>query len=435
MKPSPKSMQLAAPMAAVLPVGELEAGQVRDELEAILGAFRYQGSELIIGDPIVNEEGARRSVSGLLSQNPDLLVLVPLRGLSAAVMEAAARMCPVPVLIWPVREHYALPSSALAIGALREAGPPAELLYGPPDHPVTVEKLRAFIRAARVYTRLRQSRIGVIGGLFPNLVACRYDADIIHDRLGVTLHSIPFSEVRQAIQMVSGPELEAFQEGITGRYTIRTGDTTDLVPGCRLHLALKQMACDRQFDGYVTECWSGFPRELGLNPCLGFAEDDYPLACEGDAMLGVLLLIVRYLIGITVFVGDLYDLDLEGILTLVHCGAPAGLAKNASEVILGRSELALERGFTTFTCRPRLETGAVTLLRFSGQNCDRMHLATGELIDCEQSPTLKARIRIAGDRWDFLKECSGNHYAVVPGEIESELKLLCEWLRITLVVT
>jgi L-fucose isomerase-like protein len=172
-----------------------------------------------------------------------------------------------------------------------------------------------------------------------------------------------------------------------------------------------------------------------LNPCLGFVEDAYPLACEGDAMLGVLLLIIRYLTGLNVFVGDLYDLDLEGILTLVHCGAPAGLAKNSSEVILGKSELALERGFTTFTCRPRLETGMVTLLRFSGQNCDRMHLVTGELLDCEQSPTLKARIRISGDRWDFLKECSGNHYAVVPGDVSNEIKLLCEWLRITLSVT
>ena len=71
----------------------------------------------------------------------------------------------------------------------------------------------------------------------------------------------------------------------------------------------------------------------GLNPCMGFIEDAYTLACEGDVMLCISLLLVRYLAGTGAYVGDLYDLDLDGILTLIHCGAPASLASNREEVV------------------------------------------------------------------------------------------------------
>ncbi len=53
-----------------------------------------------------------------------------------------------------------------------------------------------------------------------------------------------------------------------------------------------------------------------MNPCLGFIEDEYTLACEGDVMLCISLLVVRYLTGASAFNGDLFDLDLDGMLTL-----------------------------------------------------------------------------------------------------------------------
>jgi L-fucose isomerase-like protein len=168
---------------------------------------------------------------------------------------------------------------------------------------------------------------------------------------------------------------------------------------------------------------------------MGFIEDAYALACEGDVMLCISLLIVRYLTDKSAFVGDLYDVDLDGILTLTHCGSAASLASNRSEVVLAKSQLALERGFETMTCRPRLERGPVTIFRFYGQECDKLHLASGELMSCEQSPNLTVKVKINANRWDFLDQCLGNHYLVVAGDIRSELKLLCKWLGITIFET
>src|SRR6185295_3834026 len=112
---------------------------------------------------------------------------------------------------------------------------------------------------------------------------------------------------------------------------IQAADLTALNAGVHLHLALKQMALEQNIAGFATECWSGLPRELGLNPCMGFIEDAYTLACEVDVMLCISLLLVRYLLGTGAYVGDLYDLDMDGNLTLIHCGAPVSLAPNKEQ--------------------------------------------------------------------------------------------------------
>jgi L-fucose isomerase-like protein len=420
-----------------LPIGEIDTDVIRSEIESIIGVFKDLGIDLFVADPVSDLESARRSVEKSSKRNPDLLLLLPLRGLSAQAIETAVLTSHSPCLICPVQGRFALPSSALAVGALRESKIPVELLYAPSDNPDFIERLQCVTRAARAFSRIRQSRIGVIGGIFPNLVSCRYDPKIVNSRLGTTLIPISFRETSNSLQSISQrmSDVEQLQQEVTASYTINTADLNALNAGIQLHLALKQVALEQKIDGFATECWSGFPKELGLNPCLGFIEDSYTLACEGDVMLCISLLLVRYLTGTGAYVGDLYDLDLDGILTLIHCGAPASLAPDQGEVLLSKSQLALERGFETLTCRPQLENGPVTLFRFYGRECDKLHLASGELLGSELSPNLTVKVKLKGNRWEFLEQSFGNHYIVVVGDIRDELKLLGKWLGITIFET
>jgi len=422
---------------AALPIGEIDTDMLSSEFESIIGAFKGLGTDLFVANPVSDEESARQSVQELSKNNPDLLLIIPLRGLSAQVIETAVLTSRMPCLICPLQGRFALPSSALAVGALRESKVPVELLYAPPEHPDFIERLRCITRTARAFSRIRRSRIGVIGGLFPNLVSCRYDPHMVNARLGTTLVPISFNQTRDAIQSASKVmnDAQQLQREITASYAIQAADLNTLNAGIQLHLALKQLALEQKLDGVATECWSGLPREMGLNPCMGFIEDAYTLACEGDVMLCISLLLVRYLVGTAAYVGDLYDLDMDGNLTLIHCGAPVSLAPNREQVVVSKSQLALERGFETLTCRPQLENGPVTLFRFYGQECDQLHLASGELLSSELSPNLTVKVKLKGNRWDFLEQCFGNHYILVAGDIRSELKLLGKWLSITIFET
>jgi L-fucose isomerase-like protein len=420
---------------SVLPVGEFDSELIRAEFEAIIEGLRGLKAELSLAEPVADQDGAQQAVEGFAASQPDLLLIVPLRGLSAPIMEAAALASRRPCLIWPVQGRFALPSSTLAIGALREVGAPVELLYVPPDHPESIVRLRCVVRAAKAFTRLQHSRVGVIGGLFPNLAACRYDPLTVRAKLGITFIPLSSAEVRTAMQATSGREIERQRATLMSAYALNPAEATAVEAGLKLHRALQQLAVEHTLDAFATECWTGCPGELGSNPCLGFIEDSYTLACEGDGMLCASLLIVRYLTGVQAYVGDIYDLDYAGTLTLVHCGAPASLAAGPGEIVVGHSQAARERGFATITCRPRLATGPATLFRFYGRDCNKMHIAKAELLSSEPSPNLTVKVRLSGDRSDFLEQCLGNHYLVVAGDIRDELQLLSKWLGITVIET
>ncbi len=119
----------------VLPIGEIDTDAVRSEFESIIRAFNGLGTYPFVVDPVSDEESARQSVQELSGSNPDLLLIIPLRGLSAQAIETAVLTSRTPCLICPIQGRFALPSSALAVGALRESKIPVELLYAPSDNP------------------------------------------------------------------------------------------------------------------------------------------------------------------------------------------------------------------------------------------------------------------------------------------------------------
>ena len=291
----------------VLPIGEFDTDPVKNDFDAIVRTLNRFKTNLVVSDPVADVMGARRSVKELSEKAPDLLAIIVLRGLSAETIEAALQMSPAPCLVLPVHGRYALPSSALAVGATRESKVWVELVYAPPEHPEFIQRIRVAVQAAKAYSQIKNSRIGIIGGIFPNLVSCRYDPQVLNSRLGLTLLPVSFDTIRRLVQTTEGRihEVEKLRQELTSSFKVDTADWNALDAGIKLHLALKKVATEQKIDGFATECWSGFPRELGLNPCLGFIEDAYTLACEGDVMLCISLLLVRYLTSSNAYTGDI----------------------------------------------------------------------------------------------------------------------------------
>src|SRR5689334_2695207 len=237
-----------------LPIGEIDSDGARSQFESIIGVFKGLGLDLFVADPVSDVESTRQSVQELSKKKPDLLLLIPLRGLSAQVIETAVLTSHSPCLICPTQGKFALPSSTLALGALQETKVPVELLYASPDHPDFIQRAHLITSVARAFSRIQRSRIGIIGGLFPNLISCRYDPNIISSRLRTTLVPISFKDIRNVIQ--SGADsinkVEQLQREITVSYKIDEADFNALDAGIQLHLALKQVAIEQEIDGFAT---------------------------------------------------------------------------------------------------------------------------------------------------------------------------------------
>lgn len=376
----------------------------------------------------VDESGAE-IVPGNSSDVDALLVLV-LHGNSAREIVAAAAGLDCPCIIWAVRERWAWPSSALAVGKLAEGQKRVKLVYGQPAEKDAVAAFAKALRSARALRQLARSRIGTIGGLYPNLVACTYDREGLRARLGTEIIDLSFDAVRQAA--VREDEVRALAEDISARYTVNASLPGRFQAGIRLHLALKRIARQHDLDAFAVECWSRFPQEFGTNPCLGLVEDDYVMACEGDVLLAINQLLVKAITGSCPYAGDGYDLDGQSVLTLKHCGAPMSLGAGEERGVIQGSEKAEAQGCPTLVCRPQLKRGPVTLLRLCGRAGERMHMASGELIGSENLREMTVRVRVRGSRKHFVENCRGNHYVVAPGDITEEIRLLCQWKSMAL---
>ena len=424
------------PRVGIIGIGDIKAEAQKRDYETIINGIKGLDIEVFDKGIKASTEEIEASVIELLRKELDAVLLVVLRGMSAQAIKNVVELMDCPAIVWAVKERWAWPSSALALGALKEEKKKVKLIYGLGDDKSTLNEFRQRVQAAFALSRLRHSRIGTIGSLFPNLVSRSYDKARIKERIGTEIVEISFDELHQAIGRVSKAvnAIEDLRKKIQDRFLIEVTDEL-LNPGIRLHLALKHIAKSHSLDGFAIECWSRMPKEVGLNPCLGFIEDDYTLTCEGDVLISIATQMVRYLTGINPYVGDIYDLDKENILTLVHCGAPASLAADAKSVIIKDSIQAKEQGFPTPVCHPQLKNGEVTLLSLYGKKCDYVHLTTGELIKTRRADKMWVKVRLSGERQEFLEQCLANHYIVVPGNIIRELELLCEWLAISILRT
>jgi L-fucose isomerase-like protein len=371
-------------------------------------------------------------VVGEAAPVPDALVVFVTHGNSAREIVAAVEGAACPAIIWAVRERWAWPSSALAIGKLEQDHRPVTLVYGQPDEDDVVAALSAGLRSACALRQLRTSRIGTIGGIYPNLVSCAYDRVGIRSRLGTEIIDIPFAAVREQLRAVPDEAVGSCIDRVQTLYRVEADLRGRCRVGVAVHLAMTQLARQHDLSALAVECWTRVPEELGSNPCFGFVGDDYLMACEGDVLLAVTQLLARAITGHNAYAGDIYDLDRQGVLTLRHCGAAMSLAAGEPGNAIQESALAGERGFPTPVCRPRLQNGPVTLLRVFGSACETVHMARGELIGTESQRELAVRVRLAGSREHFIQHCTGNHYLVVPGDISAEICLICRWQQMQL---
>ena len=69
-----------------LPIGEIDTDIIRSGFESIIAVFKGLGIDLFVADPVSDVESTRQSVQELSKKKPDLLLLIPLRGLSAQAL-------------------------------------------------------------------------------------------------------------------------------------------------------------------------------------------------------------------------------------------------------------------------------------------------------------------------------------------------------------
>ena len=423
------SKPITRPRVCFIPVGTISSEEMRQDLGAALKNIRELNADILEYKPIGKPLEAIEAGKKLKGENFDILVLFVLHGVTAILQKLVVENSGLPAVIWSLPVRYSLPSSGSGFGGLRDTNHRVKLVHGSPDDAAVRNEIYLIARVAFTVRRLRDSRIGAIGGITPVLVASYYNINVLQERFGIEIFRLPVADLMAQVELVTDDEVRRQLADLEERFAVRPKHEV-MEKAAKVHIAIKKLYKEYALQAVALECHSELNIIFGINPCLGYFED-LTIGCEGDVVSVVAILMAQYLTGSVAFMADPYSVQ-SGVLTTVHCAAPSCLAAANEKVIIAEAQTpAVNKDrFTLAVVRPNIPPQKVTVLRLFGLDTDKLHFTTGEVISTNVESSQEVKIRLTGDPETFVRNICGNHYIVVPGDIRSELRELCEWMNI-----
>ncbi len=414
------------PRVAILALGREWDNEDKASALDTIGRIPYSPDIQQFG-PVFTEADTIDALSSIHEFAPDLVILHSLHGSIARVMTLAGVKCGVPVAIWCHDERHALASSSLASESLRQIGCKHELVHGFGRE--AADRLGVAARAALAIRAVSQARIGRVGPLHPNLIAADVNPLTMLRRFGSWVVPITLRELEEEMKMVDPDEAKEFVESLKSKFNV-TMPAKPLKQAAAIHLALKSIARELRLDAIAVDCWSEMVGRFGVSACLGFADNEFVPACEGDIILALTLIAGESLCGKTGYVGDFYAFNPDDrTVTLMHCGGSSSLHSGAEPMEIASQQPPGPIGTcgVVASCRPILPEGSGTIVLLHGEQLEKLHLRSCTILGTSFEKQMCALAQIEGDAEVFVREASGNHYVVFPGCRQEMWQLWAEW--------
>jgi L-fucose isomerase-like protein len=440
-----------------------EHHQYQRAINGLEALSKEWGFELVpIRHGLLDGEMAERAASELAAQKVDFLLLQnaacsmgeQLIPLSKAAPRLGLWATPDPEQEGEIRIHSVVSMSQYASilkRYLRHHEVPFKWFYGHVEEPAFQHRLGITVRALTAIKNLGAAKIGWIGGLSPGFHDLVFDERKIEARLGGTrVFAHELAEVIALAKSLQEKEVMALVGDIKAAASeVRVSDEA-LGKGGRVYLALKELAQRNGYSALAVECWPKFQAMYDLAPCMAYSwlgsEDGMAVACEGDVLGALSMLLLNLLTGKegSSTLLDMTALDPEaGMMLMWHCGVSPRHFANAEGIkwvdhtTLGRNADDGPYGVSADLVFGAQET-TVTYIGDSGGTLLVLHSQVVERqvkgfdgtrgwftqFELNQEPI---------DLWDLINTLTvrghEHHYAVGQGDVTSELLEVAAWLK------
>ena len=311
-----------------------------------------------------------------------------------------------------------LAASMEILSYLRQHQLQGEIIHGSVDY--IKRRIDLLTQVASAKTRLKGSRLGVIGEPSDWLISSAADYERVKSLLGIELIDIPMKELLETL-------------GSTPMTTPKESSETEKIqqalPGAnQIYLALKQLTERYQLQGFTLRCFDMLSAVKNTG-CLALAKlnsEGYVAGCEGDVPAMLSMMISRALTGVSGFQANPARINPEtGEMLFAHCTIPLNMVE--------RFELDthFESGIGV-GIRGYMKPGSVTLFKVSG-NLSRNFIQEGELTDNQAQPDLCRtqqiiRLDDPSQTQYFLTNPIGNHHIIIPVRHKSALEEILKGL-------
>ena len=315
-------------------------------------------------------------------------------------------------------------------------------LFNAPDAPMDIQGIMSFARAAHTATRLRYSRLGMIGFNDMGLYSTGYNPTLLRDKIGPEIESLDMLQLKAKMDEIDPEEIKKESERLTADWEYPLGKPKDQVieKAIRMYLASVRLCEEKKFDTFSYKCVDGVDLEMGLThavPSSLIADAGYPYVDENDLGNSVSQLMLKIISGKTVTFLEHYEHHPEWILLGEDGYCPRDFIegkpqiKDVSTVLLdGIAHCSnMKKGRLTLACLSEVDGGY------------RMHIVTGE--GKERPQWVEMGVPLPS--WpsvtfypdstvrNILDHVQSQHFAAVYGDYVDELMDLCYLLDIEVV--
>jgi len=209
-----------------------------------------------------------------------------------------------PVILWttPERPGDGKVSSCALVGQhvwasiYRQAHVPFEFVYS--NEKDTDDDLLRAIALTGTVSRLRQSKIGVVGTHVPGFIDLAADPFLIRKTFGLQLHSLSLPQFIERVANVAEDAvkqdlLAVHKLGLTQGETNKPAPDDLLAVNSRFYLSMADLMKEMNLDALALQCWPELPNIVGHWPYFAISRltgEAKAIAIEGDVDGGILSL-------------------------------------------------------------------------------------------------------------------------------------------------
>ena len=348
-------------------------------------------------DLITDVLGVEQTIQDLAGIEIDLVVIFQATFADSSMATALAETIDAPIFLWAVPEPHtggrirlnSFCGINLTGHALTRAGIFYGYVYAAPDDKTVLEKITVYARAGRARRTLQNAQLGRVGENPDGFETCLLRPAEIKKRFGLEIVQLDLQEdIFSKVRTVNPALTQPIKDELSQKVNNLDEMDPDAVHGSlSTYSVLKDIAKERDIQGFAVRCWPEFFTELGCAACgaMSMLSDELiPCSCEADVNGTITQLILQSISGSQAFGTDMVSIDEErDALVLWHCGlAPLSMAdplKPRGVTIHSNRKLPLLFDFT-------LKPGQVTIARLSEASGEyRLVLGLGEIISSPKS--------------------------------------------------
>jgi L-fucose isomerase-like protein len=429
----------------------LDSRKSKEDVNKIRKKIQDLDVELIdFVEPLLNRSISKKAGDFFHRNNVDLLLVMAGTWTYDNFIVDTMEFLNCPVVFWSPPDPLGTPFPRIGslvgaiqnCGVLTKMGKKVKIILAEIDSVIGFEKLKSCVAITGTIQWLKFASVGIIGTRTPGMLDTAYHELELKNQVGPEVVHIGIGDLIKNIDEISAKEANTEVKNAIDRSRIRDIDEGTLIESMKIYLATRRLVDEYDLNAIAFKCWPDLKSNNICSPCYTLSrlsDEGIMSACEGDVTAAVSMLILYWITGNHVYLGDLLKINNTTNEALYfHCGAKSSyLAENKNEIEYRRhaeSEGVWKPGLTVdFPLKP----GRVTFSRIGEiRGKYRMVVYTGNAVNSDRfvrgNP---AKIILDKNPEEIVEGLIANgsehHQIAVHGNEADRLKIFCEFLNLS----